>query len=198
MSGTIAPCAAAAIGFGGSNDVTHAANVCGLLAVISPAASAAPGGNAIAPCFGKRSNRTKASGMTAMATIANNIRNTSSVRPPTRPIARTSAAEAIPVMRSETTSGITVMRMALIHNAPIGAMASAARTSDALPDAAIAIPATIATARVIRTRVDSFIYIIKSPPLMSSDAPVMYPAASEAAKQIRSATSRAVPRRGTG
>src|SRR5207302_6581738 len=41
-------------------------------------------------------------------------------------------------------------------------------------------------------------YIMRSPPLISSDAPVMYPAASEAAKQIRSATSSAVPRRGTG
>jgi len=41
-------------------------------------------------------------------------------------------------------------------------------------------------------------YIIRSPPLMSKLAPVMYPAASDAAKQIRSATSRAVPRRGTG
>ena len=34
---------------------------------------------------------------------------------------------------------------------------------------------------------------IKSPPLISKDAPVMYPAASEATKQIRSATSSAVP-----
>ena len=41
-------------------------------------------------------------------------------------------------------------------------------------------------------------YIIRSPPLMSNAAPVMYPAASDAAKQMRSATSRAVPRRGTG
>jgi hypothetical protein len=41
-------------------------------------------------------------------------------------------------------------------------------------------------------------HIIKSPPLMSREVPVMYPAASEAAKQIKSATSSAVPRRGTG
>ena len=41
-------------------------------------------------------------------------------------------------------------------------------------------------------------YIMRSPPLMSSDAPVMYPALSDAAKQIKSATSSAVPRRGTG
>jgi tartrate dehydrogenase/decarboxylase / D-malate dehydrogenase len=41
-------------------------------------------------------------------------------------------------------------------------------------------------------------HIIRSPPLMSSDAPVMYPACSEAMKQMRSATSDAVPRRGTG
>ena len=41
-------------------------------------------------------------------------------------------------------------------------------------------------------------HIIRSPPLMSNDAPVMYPASSDAAKQIKSATSSGVPRRGTG
>src|SRR3989454_7281151 len=41
-------------------------------------------------------------------------------------------------------------------------------------------------------------YIIRSPPLMSNDAPVMYPAASDATKQIRSETSSGVPSLGTG
>jgi hypothetical protein len=35
---------------------------------------------------------------------------------------------------------------------------------------------------------------MRSPPLISSDAPVMYPARSDAAKQIKSATSSEVPR----
>jgi hypothetical protein len=37
-----------------------------------------------------------------------------------------SDAEATAVMTSETTSGMTVMRIALTHSVPIGAMASAA------------------------------------------------------------------------
>lgn len=41
-------------------------------------------------------------------------------------------------------------------------------------------------------------YNIKSPPLISTEAPVIYPAASEARKQIRSATSTASPKRRTG
>jgi hypothetical protein len=89
-----------------------------------------------------------------------------------------SVAEATPVMRSDTTNGITVIRMALTQSVPTGVMRSAARTSDSLPEAAMAIPPTIAAPRAMRTRVPSLMellpfYIIRSPPLMSNDAPVM-------------------------
>ena len=59
---------------------------------------------------------------------------------------RTSDAEATPVMSSETTSGITVIRMAFTHSVPIGATASAARMSVALCDAPMARPAASADA----------------------------------------------------
>ena len=72
-------------------------------------------------------------------------------------IALMSAAEATPVISSETTSGMTVMRMALTHSAPIGAIASAARMSVALPVAAMIAPAMTAATRARRTRVLSFI-----------------------------------------
>jgi len=116
-------------------------------------------------------------------------KKTSNVRPPSRPIALTSLADATPVMMSETTSGMTVMRIAFTHSVPIGAMLSATRRSGAPPYAPIAMPPATAAPREMRTRVLSFIrafsviryplsvqttsHIIKSPPLMSNDAPVM-------------------------
>ena len=78
------------------------------------------------------------------------------MRPPSRPIAFTSLAEATPMMISETTSGITVIRMAFTHNAPIGASESAARSSASFPDAPISTPPTTAAPSATRTRVLSF------------------------------------------
>ena len=82
----------------------------------------------------------------------------------------------MPVISSETTSGITVMRMAFTHSVPTSATASTARSSAALPEAAIAAPPASPAPSATRTRVLVFHrrpHIIKSPPLMSSDAPVM-------------------------
>ncbi len=73
-----------------------------------------------------------------------------------RPIDFASEAEATPTTRSDTTNGITVMRIALTHSVPIGVMKSAARTNVGIPDAAMATPLAIATARATRTRVLSF------------------------------------------
>ncbi len=94
--------------------------------------------------------------MTAAAVPASKATNTRRVRPPSLPIDFTSLAEATPVMRSETTSGITVIRMALTQSVPTGAMASAACSSDTFPDAAIAAPPATAAPRAMRTRVLSF------------------------------------------
>ena len=130
MSGIIAPFAAAAIGFDGSSDVSHAANVCAWPpAASSPAASAAPGGSCGAPrrCGSKREERgaerhhdDRGAGQQQHETRAASVRRGGRS-------ASMSVAEATPVISSETTSGITVMRMALTHSVPIGAMASAAR-----------------------------------------------------------------------
>jgi hypothetical protein len=76
-------------------------------------------------------------------------------------------------MISETTSGITVIRIAFTHSDPIGERKSAALNSGALAESEIAVPMPTAAPSAMRTRVDSFIYIIKSPPLMSNAAPVM-------------------------
>src|SRR5258708_29756847 len=93
-----------------------------------------------------------------MAAAAASIRTkTRIVRAPSRPTARTSAAEAMPVMRSETTSGTTVMRMALTHRVPIGAMASAAASNDGVSVAEMRKPPAIARRRASRTRLFSFI-----------------------------------------
>src|SRR6059058_2568643 len=80
-----------------------------------------------------------------------------SVRPPMRPIAPTSVADATPVISSETTSGTTVIRMAFTQSVPIGASASAASSNGLLPNAAMSAPMAIAAASATRTRVLSFI-----------------------------------------
>ena len=102
------------------------------------------------------------------------------MRPPSRPIALTSVADATPVMSSETTSGMTVIRMAFTHSAPTGAIESAAREQRVVPRRGDQHTADDRRAErdedpraffheesVMRS------YIIRSPPLMSSDVPVM-------------------------
>jgi hypothetical protein len=87
-----------------------------------------------------------------------------------------SDAEATPVISSDTTSGITVIRIAFTQSVPIGAAAFAAAISVALCENETAMPIARPAARAATTRVPSFReppYIMRSPPLMSSDAPVM-------------------------
>ena len=50
-------------------------------------------------------------------------------RRPTRPIARAFGALVMPTMRLPTTSGMTVIRIALIQSVPSGSIANAARAS---------------------------------------------------------------------
>ena len=73
-----------------------------------------------------------------MMTIASPMirrRNTTNVRPPSRPIALTSLAEATPSDdAAETTNGITVMRMAFTHNAPDRARSNRRRGQRVVPD----------------------------------------------------------------
>jgi hypothetical protein len=76
-------------------------------------------------------------------------------RHPIRPTDRTSGALAIPTMRADTTSGITVMRIALIHSVPSGRMISTADRSAGDGDIEMAIPAASPAARPIRTFVVS-------------------------------------------
>src|SRR5258708_22736489 len=68
-------------------------------------------------------------------------------------------------MSNDTTSGMTVMRIALTHNVPTGTMKSTARSSEAFREAAMAIPQISAAARATRTRVVSFngSYLLRKP-----------------------------------
>ena len=165
ISGSIAPLAAAAIGLVGTSDVSQVATVCTCpLEATWLAASAAPAGSdGRAPiACGNNPNTSGARGMTTAATDALSRINTSSDLPPMRPMAFTSLADATPVMSSEITSGMTVIRIAFTHSVPIGAMASAAVVSGTLPDALMIVPSRMAAMSATRTRVLSFIELGKS------------------------------------
>ena len=87
-----------------------------------------------------------AAGMTMSAVTTSSATKMASVRPPMRPIDARFLVDAIPVISRETTSGITVIRIAFTQSVPIGATRSAACSSAGLPEAAIAAPATRASA----------------------------------------------------
>jgi hypothetical protein len=90
----------------------------------------------------------------AYAAAANNVTMKNTIAPlPTRPIDRALGALVIPAIRAPTTSGITVMRMALIQSVPSGSMAIAARTTRGEPLLAIATPPPMPTTSAMRTRV---------------------------------------------
>ena len=86
-----------------------------------------------------------------------------------------SLADATPVMSSETINGMIVIRIAFTQSVPIGATMAAALCSVAFPDAATAAPSTSARTSAMQNA-HTFVhagYIMRSPPLISSDAPVM-------------------------
>ena len=146
--GTIAPLAAAAMGLAGSSEANHAEkDVATPLAATALAASAAPGGRAGRTPSGNWLRMNWDSGTITTAVATSSPRNTPSVRTPRRPMACTSDAEAMPVTTSASTSGITVMRMALIQRVPSGAMASANCSARSLPLAAMAPPVTMAASQ---------------------------------------------------
>ena len=144
-SGSIAPVAAAAMGFCGTSDVSQFAKPAPVSAAVScPAAAAAPSGSGgrTEPVAGSIAKTATAAGMTMSAVTTSCATKMASVRPPMRPIDERFLVDAIPVISREITSGITVMRMALTHSVPRGATRSAAWRSAGLPEAAIAAPAT--------------------------------------------------------
>ena len=155
-----APFAAAAIGLVGSRELTHAPTDCtGPAFAISLVTSAAPGGSAgcTPPLDGSAPNAIGASGTAIAATKVRSPKNTSSVRRPTVPRLCMSPAEPSPVMISDTTSGMTVMRMAFTQREPIGARKSTAASSWGFPSALTPMPRSIANTRASRTRDVDFI-----------------------------------------
>src|SRR5580692_1457682 len=153
-SGSIAPVAAAAMGFCGTSDVSQLAKPFpASAAVIWPAAAAAPSGSGARtePVAGRSAKRVIAAGMNRSAVTASCTTKMAIVRPPIRPIDARFLVDAIPVISRETTSGITVIRIAFTQSVPTGATRSAARRCARLPEAAIAAPASRASARATRT-----------------------------------------------
>src|SRR5688572_19955239 len=105
---------------------------------------------------GSSANTAGRIGTTTSAVATRSSPNTITARPPRRPIVFESLADATPVISSDTISGMTVIRIALTQSDPIGATASAARSSVAFPDAAMAAPRTRAATSAMRTRLLSF------------------------------------------
>ena len=179
INGSIAPFAAAATGLVGISEVSQLENPTAVApAATELAASAAPGGSAGRMVISRDSheNTAIASGIAKIVAPVSIARNTVSVRPPLRPIIEMSDTEATPVISSETTSGITVIRIAFTQSVPIGATASATAIRVGFCEIEIAMPPARPAASAARTRVPSFRsapYIMRSPPLMSIDAPVI-------------------------
>ena len=122
------------------------------------AASAAPGGNGgrTGISCGSHEKTPTPSGRARSVAPASIAKNTASVRPPIRPMLEMSATEATPVITSDTTNGITVIRIAFTHNVPIGVTASAAWSRVASWDAEMAMPPSSPAPNPTRTRVPSF------------------------------------------
>ncbi len=142
-SGSIAPAAAAATGLVGISDVSQLAkSTAGAAEVSDAAASAVPGGSSGRAVAIRESNEKvpMPSGSASMVAPASMAMNTAIVRLPIRPIVDTSDAEATPVISSDTTNGITVIRIAFTQSVPRSATASAAPISVALCDAPISRP----------------------------------------------------------
>ena len=122
ISGSIAPLAAAATGFVGISDVSQLAKPPAVVPAASDAAaSAAPGGSSGRTVTTRESSEKvpMPSGNASTVAPASMAMNTAIVRPPMRPIVDMSDAEATPVISSDTTSGITVIRMAFTQSVPI-------------------------------------------------------------------------------
>src|ERR1043166_2932124 len=160
ISGSIAPLAAAFTGLVGTSDVSQLAKPTFGASVVSDcAASVAPGGSeglTLIRC-GSHAKRAIASGIMISVATVSMLMKTARVRPPRRPTALTPDADATPVITRETTSGITVIRIAFTQSVPTGAIASAALSSVGLCEAAIAMPTPRPAPSPKRTCVLSFI-----------------------------------------
>ena len=126
ISGNIAPSTAALMGLAGTRSITHCASV-GIFAAPSVAALtalAAPTRSASVvfwsictmDSIGPAASTPSATEHETAVIISNNA------RPPKRPMVRVSGAAVTPTIKLETTSGIIVIRMALMNSVPIGSM----------------------------------------------------------------------------
>ncbi len=159
MRGSIAPSAAARTGFAGTRSINHCAKP-GIRRTLSAVAVAVCDALACsAACApGSMSKRPRIGGASRAAKIApaNRVtRNSAIARTPTLPSAAGFGVDAIPATRLPTTSGMTVMRIALMNNVPIGSIHLATLDSVAFPLDETRRPSPSPATSAIRTRVVS-------------------------------------------
>ncbi len=157
ISGRSAPSAAALTGFAGTRSTSHRENVgifVAFCAAVVPALDALAFMDAMAA--GSSGIRLISGGArsAAYAAAANSVTMKNTIAPrPTRPMDLAFGALVMPTIRLPTTSGITVIRMALIHSVPSGSIASAALARRGEPLLAMATPPPMPATSAMRTRV---------------------------------------------
>ena len=147
-SGTIRPSAAALIALVG----TSARIVCAAVGAPLAACGGSPARSAAAAA-GSIGSHAKIGGMTAIAiaaTAVSSTTNSARARPPARPTVRGSSAPAMLTMTFETTSGMIVIRIALIQSVPTTSIADPNASSAGCAEAAMAAPAGSPASRPIR------------------------------------------------
>ncbi len=126
----MAPSAAALTGFEGTSPTSHSRAV-GAARCDGPAPAATTRSDAVvAASIGSHASSGGVISAVSAALQETRRRKSAAALRPSRPTRRGSLAEATPTTRLETTSGTTVIRIALTQSVPTGS-ASAARASSA-------------------------------------------------------------------
>ena len=159
ISGSIAPSAAARKGFDGTSATSHSPGDCIALAL---AASDVPAGAALARRLATADALTLMRATTGGATsaprmpdAASRMMKSATPRAPMRAMAPPPPDVAMPTIRLDTTSGMTVIRIALTNSVPIGSTTEATRRERSGSTSLSASPMPTPAARAMRTRVVS-------------------------------------------
>ena len=154
-SGSIAPSAAARMGFAGIVSMIRWVSVgsCCTAVTVDDAAVVADA-RSRSVTSGVNGIRASSGGAIASAmspATTSRITNVTSARTPRRPSDREPMPVATPVISTETTSGTTVIRIALTHRLPNGSMIPTSRSANGLEVAATMLPSRKPAASAART-----------------------------------------------
>ncbi len=156
MSGSIAPSAAARIGLGGTRSMSHSRNPGAVrarstrsLAIRSLLARSDSETSALTTT---RSNSGTPSTVANTAAASNTSTKMTSARHPTCPMLRPPDEDATPTMRLDMTSGMTVIRIALIQSVPTVSMGETSAASPGVDPTEIHTPAATPRMRPRSTR----------------------------------------------